>query len=216
MTTMLPPDEASLIRADHLTKLALVYIRQSTLFQVRMNTGSTEDQRGLTDIPKRLGWPEGSIQLIDEDLGVSAKSAGTRSGFRSLLTLMSKGQVGLVVVQNESRVSRHPLDGEQFLDAARRFDVLIFTDGHLFAPHSADLMKLFGVRIKNLLSWYENEDRAQRFRAASHAKARRGFAVRLPQNGYVIATKGKWIKDPDAALREAVDRLSFDKTSARR
>ena len=39
-----------LITPDHLRRLAIVYVRQSTEEQVRDNTGSTEYQRGLTEV----------------------------------------------------------------------------------------------------------------------------------------------------------------------
>ena len=44
-----------LITPDHLRRLAIVYVRQSTEEQVRDNTGSTEYQRGLSEVGRSLG-----------------------------------------------------------------------------------------------------------------------------------------------------------------
>ena len=66
-----------LITPDHLRRLAIVYVRQSTEEQVRDNTGSTEYQRGLVEVARALGWEESQIQIIDEDLGRSGSSAGS-------------------------------------------------------------------------------------------------------------------------------------------
>ena len=45
-----------LITPDHLRRLAIVYMRQSTEEQVRDNVGSTEFQRGLTEVARSFGW----------------------------------------------------------------------------------------------------------------------------------------------------------------
>jgi DNA invertase Pin-like site-specific DNA recombinase len=201
------PSGQSLVRSEHLTKLAIVYVRQSTPEQVRANVGSTHAQRDLTELPRRWGWPEHLIKVIDDDLGLSGKFSHNRAGFREMLDLTATGRVGLVVVQDPSRLSRAPLDWERFLDTARRFGVLISTDDRVFDPDSAKLPELFGLRIKTLLAWYENEDRAARFRKARFAKAHRGSAVSRPPNGYIESVKGKWIKDTEPAIREAVDRV---------
>jgi NAD(P)-dependent dehydrogenase (short-subunit alcohol dehydrogenase family) len=44
------------ITASHLSRRALIYVRQSTLAQVRNNTESTARQYGLTGLAARLGW----------------------------------------------------------------------------------------------------------------------------------------------------------------
>ena len=47
-----------LITPDHLRRLAIVYVRQSTEEQVRDNTGSTEYQRSLVEVA-RAPWVGG-------------------------------------------------------------------------------------------------------------------------------------------------------------
>jgi hypothetical protein len=67
---------ADKITRDHLSRLAFVYVRQSTEFQVRNNLVSQERQYELQHIARKLGWHPESIDLVDEDLGHSAD--GTR------------------------------------------------------------------------------------------------------------------------------------------
>ena len=57
------------ISADHLSRQAFVYIRQSTPDQLRYNHESRRRQYGLTFRARKLGWDEPVV--IDEDLGRS-------------------------------------------------------------------------------------------------------------------------------------------------
>ena len=83
-----------LITSDHLRRLAIIYVRQSSEQQVRDNVGSTELQRGLTAVPRSYGWPDSKIQTIDEDLGITASSSEGRTGWRRLQMMMAAGEVG--------------------------------------------------------------------------------------------------------------------------
>ena len=60
-------DRPPLIRAAHLQRRAAVYIRQSSMEQVRDATGSAAAQRALADLPKEWGWHPDNIFVIDED-----------------------------------------------------------------------------------------------------------------------------------------------------
>jgi DNA invertase Pin-like site-specific DNA recombinase len=55
------------IRPDHLDRQALIYIRQSTMMQVRGNTGSTTRQYNLAQLARDLGWTKDRICVIDQD-----------------------------------------------------------------------------------------------------------------------------------------------------
>ena len=64
----------------HRAKLAYVYVRQSSVNQVRQHQESTELQYRLVDRAIGLGWPPERVQVIDEDLG--AYFAKTGQSFR--------------------------------------------------------------------------------------------------------------------------------------
>ena len=53
------------IRPDHLDRQAFVYVRQSTLFQVRENTASTARQYDLVQHAQDLGWSKAAITVLD-------------------------------------------------------------------------------------------------------------------------------------------------------
>ena len=74
---------AEKITADHRERTAIVYIRQSSLAQVRDNTESTARQYALADEAVRLGWARQAVEVIDADLGLSGRSADRRPGSRS-------------------------------------------------------------------------------------------------------------------------------------
>jgi len=67
--------------ATHLDRAAVIYVRQSTLAQVREHTESTMRQYALAEEAVRLGWAAGSVEVIDADLGSRAAlpRAGTGS-----------------------------------------------------------------------------------------------------------------------------------------
>ena len=65
----------SKIRASHLSRCALLYVRQSTMRQVFENTESTKRQYALRQRAVALGWPEDRVVVLDGDLGQSACAA---------------------------------------------------------------------------------------------------------------------------------------------
>jgi len=197
------------VRLEHLAKLAVIYIRQSTMEQVRDNSGSTADQRALADRARAWGWPECRVRVIDADLGVSGTSAGQRPGFHEMLDLIERDQVGIVLVRDISRISRDPLDTARFLKVATRAGILLEANGRLVDTTTENLFELFGLHLEGLWWWMDNLNRVRNFRAAKAAKARQGYAVTRAPIGYVRAVRGKWIKDPDVKVQEAVRRV-FD------
>ncbi len=85
------------IRPDHLDRLALVYVRQSTMIQVRENIASTARQYDLAGRARDLGWPLERIQVIDQDQGHSGASAEGRDGFQHLVAQVALGRIGAVL-----------------------------------------------------------------------------------------------------------------------
>src|SRR5438067_10280071 len=69
----------------HLDRLAIVYVRQSDPHQVLNHRESRERQYALADHAAALGWTRDRILIIDDDQGVSARTADVRGGFQRLL-----------------------------------------------------------------------------------------------------------------------------------
>ena len=78
----------------HLDRAAIVYVRQSTLVQVREHTESTLRQYDLAGQAARLGWAGAAIEVIDADLGLSGRTATRRDGFKQLVARVCLGEVG--------------------------------------------------------------------------------------------------------------------------
>jgi len=103
------------IQAHHLSRKALVYVRQSTLHQVFEHSESTARQYGLSATAQDLGWPEHLVEVIDDDLGKSGGSTQYRHGFQRLVADVAMGQVGIVIGLEISRLARNNADFQQLL-----------------------------------------------------------------------------------------------------
>ena len=75
-------NERNKITAGHLSRQAIIYLRQSSAAQVEHNRESTDRQYALTAKALELGCSDDRIIIIDEDLGVSGAGAVLRSGFQ--------------------------------------------------------------------------------------------------------------------------------------
>src|SRR3984885_12646843 len=104
------------ITAQHQSKPAYIYIRQSTLAQVRHHQESTERQYALREKALELGWSEPTIRILDGDLGKSGAQTAGREDFKTLVAEVSMGQVGAVFALEVSRLSRSNLDGPRLLE----------------------------------------------------------------------------------------------------
>ena len=100
-------EAAARINSGHLRRLALLYVRQSTLRQVMENTESTTRQYGLRQRAIALGWPTERIVVIDCDQGQSGKVATDREGFQHLVAEVSMGRAGIVLGLEVSRLARN-------------------------------------------------------------------------------------------------------------
>ena len=86
------------VTAHHLSRLACLYVRQSTLQQVVENTESTSRQYALRERALALGWTDEQILVIDQDLGQSGASTADRLGFQRLVAQVGLGQAIIVAL----------------------------------------------------------------------------------------------------------------------
>jgi DNA invertase Pin-like site-specific DNA recombinase len=85
---------SSKITPDHLARIAVVYVRQSTMAQVIGNLESQRRQYDLAGAAKGAGFV--SVTVIDDDLGRSGSGTMQRPGFERLVALVCTGDVGAV------------------------------------------------------------------------------------------------------------------------
>jgi DNA invertase Pin-like site-specific DNA recombinase len=132
----------------HRAKLAYIYVRQSSVNQVRQHQESTELKYRLVDRAIGLGWPCERVQVIDEDLGKSGAGSVERHGFQKLIAEIGLGNAGLVVSLDASRLARNNRDWHQLLELCSVFGVLIADGERLYDPrayHDRLLLGLSGI-----------------------------------------------------------------------
>ncbi|MCF7996959.1 MAG: recombinase family protein [Chromatiaceae bacterium] len=193
------------IQACHLNRLALVYVRQSTLQQVERHQESTRLQYALTERAVALGWAPEHVEVIDDDLGRSGASAEGRPGFQRLMSEVSLDHVGLVLGIESSRLACSSRDWYQLLEVCALFSTLIGDADGLYDPQTYNDRLLLG--LKGTMSEAELHILKQRMLEGKRAKARRGELKTLLPMGYVRAPSGAVSKDPDAQARGVIETI---------
>lgn len=129
-------NDSSKVLASHRAngRLAVVYVRQSTVVQARVSTESLERQYELTRRAVELGWGPSQVRVIDEDLGRSGADASRRSGFQSLVADVGLGKVGLVLGIEASRLARCNADWYHLLDLCALTATLIGDADGIYDP----------------------------------------------------------------------------------
>jgi DNA invertase Pin-like site-specific DNA recombinase len=122
------------VQARHLDRLAIVYVRQSTLQQLEQHRESTALQYGLAERACNLGWPRPRVSVIDDDLGRSGASAEGRPGFQRLVAEVGLGHVGLVLGFEVSRLARSCRDWYQLLEICALAGTLIADSDGVYDP----------------------------------------------------------------------------------
>ena len=143
---MLARQPATKIRPDHLDRLAIIYVRQSTLFQVRQNVGSALRQYDLVKRAQDLGWTTPSIQVVDQDQGHSGSSAIGRDGFQWLVAEVGLGHVGAVLSLEVSRLARSCSDWYHLLEICALTDTLVIDEEGISDPGHYNDRLLLGFK----------------------------------------------------------------------
>jgi DNA invertase Pin-like site-specific DNA recombinase len=183
----------------HRAKLAYVYVRQSSLNQVKQHQESTELQYRLVDRAIALGWPHERVQVIDEDLGKSGAGSVERHGFQKLIAEIGLGNAGLVVSLDASRLARNNRDWHQLLELCSVFAVLIADGERLYDPRAYHDRLLLG--LSGIMSEAELHQIRMRLHQGERQKAARG-ELRLPlPAGLVYDRTGAIILNPDEEVQ---------------
>jgi DNA invertase Pin-like site-specific DNA recombinase len=195
------------ITPEHLSRRAVVYLRQSSEGQVKNNFESRQLQYALAQRAQSLGFRE--VETIDTDLGASAAvAAKRREGFERLLGAVALGQVGLILSREVSRLLRTDKDFCQLTELCQLFGTLISDDETIYDLSRMDDQLVLG--IKATMSVVELKVLRSRLAQGKDNKAKRGeIYPRLPP-GYVWDATGKVAKDPNLRVQEAM-RLIFTK-----
>jgi DNA invertase Pin-like site-specific DNA recombinase len=208
-----PMSASDKVAAHHLDRLAVVYVRQSTLQQIEHHRESTQLQYGLADRACRLGWPRPRVMIIDEDLGLSAASAEGRAGFQRLVAEVGLGHVGLVLGFEVSRLARSCRDWYQLLEICALAGTLIADSDGIYDPAFYNDRLLLG--LKGTMSEAELHIMRARLDEGRRHKAARGeLGFALPR-GYLRRVSGEIVLDPDERVRDTIE-IVFDVFARRR
>ena len=96
------------ITTEHLARMAIVYVRQSTMAQVVGNLESQRRQYDLAGAARATGFA--SVTVIDDDLGRSGSGTVERPGFERLVAMVCSGEIGAVYCIEASRLARNGRD----------------------------------------------------------------------------------------------------------
>jgi DNA invertase Pin-like site-specific DNA recombinase len=208
------PGAPSKVTAAHLSRPALLYVRQSSLRQVLHNTESAIRQYDLRGKAIALGWPADQITVIDIDQGHSGASAADREGFQQLVAEVSLGRAGIVLGLECSRLARNNADWHQLLELCALTGTLICDEDGLYDPRDFNDRLVLGM--KGQLSEYELHFIRARLRGGQLSKARRGELIMPLPVGLAYDPAGHVILDPDTAVRGALEHLfaTFDATGS--
>ena len=189
----------------HLRRRAVVYVRQSTLGQVERNVESAARQYALTERAVALGWPAGSVTVVDEDTGRSGSTAEGRIGFKDLVAEVGLGHVGLVLALEVSRFARSSADWHQLLDLCALTGTLIADADGVYCP--ADFNDRLLLGLKGTMSEAELHLIRARLNGGLRHKAERGeLRLALPV-GLDRDEDGQITLCPDEQVRHAIERV---------
>lgn len=190
------------VTASHRSRLAIIYLRQSTMLQVRDHTESTARQYALVDLAASLGWTPENILVIDKDLGISGRFGTERGGFRDVVAKVCLAEAGAVFGLEVSRLARSSADIARLLELARLTDTLVVDSDAVY--DLADFNDRLLLGLKGSMSEAETHLLNGRLQGAKLTAAARGdLRVPLPV-GLEYDEDGHVVLDADEEVRAAV------------
>ncbi len=190
------------VQPHHLSRKAVLYIRQSTGHQVLTNTESQQLQHAMREHAHHLGWPDARIEVVETDQGRTAQSTERRDGTKALLAQVALGQVGMVLSYESARLSRNCTDWYPLLDLCAYNQCLIADRDGVYDAATPNGRLLLGM--KGIISEIELHTLRGRLIAGVQQKAQRGdLALALPA-GLLRHRDGVVVKDPDRAVQHAI------------
>lgn len=193
------------IEEQHLERAAYIYLRQSTLGQVRFNQESTIRQYALQDKAENLGWSKALIKVLDGDLGISGSQLTNREDFKALVAEVSLGKVGAIFALEASRLSRSCTDWHRLVEICGLTNTLIIDEDGCYSPADFNDQLLLGM--KGTMSQAELHFIRARLQGGKINKARRGeLCFPLPV-GYCYDEE-KYIRiDNDEQVKRTIELL---------
>ena len=192
------------IHPNHLGRLAVVSVRQSSPHQALANQESLRLQYDLQHRARAAGWDPSHIRVIDSDLGRTGRTAAGRRGFQELVALVNQEQVGIIFAYDVTRLARNCTDWYQLLDLCGYRCCLVGDQDGVYDPATPNGRLILG--LKGLISELELHTLRARLTAGLLNKAQRGELALSLRIGLVRDALGRVLKHPD---QEVQDRLQL-------
>ena len=190
------------IAPQHLERLAVIYLRQSSPRQVRENFRSTERQYGLAEEAVKLGWEAERVLTVDGDLGLSGRDTQARGAYKELVGRVCLGEVGAIFGLDVSRLARSSAETQRLLEYCGLTDTLVIDSDGIYDLRDFNDQLVLGV--KGQLAQAELHVMAVRLQGAKRHAAERGeLHFPLPV-GLVYDAEGNTIIDPDEEVQAAI------------
>src|ERR1700677_4101705 len=188
------------IQTMHTEREAYVYIRQSSMQQVRARLEGQRRQYDLRERALALGFPR--VVVIDEDLGRSGTGSVERPGFGRLLAAVCAGKVGAVLALEASRLARNNRDWHHLIDLCAMAGTLVIDHDGVYDPSLLNDRLLLG--LKGTMSECEISLLRQRAMEAHKQKVQRGLVLTQVPVGYVRTEDEGMEKTPDRQIQDAI------------
>src|SRR6201984_2115745 len=189
------------IADHHLMRKACIYIRQSTMAQVRFNQESTERQYNLADQAKSLGWMPEQIRILDGDLAQSGQQTTRRDDFKTLVSDVAMGQVGAIFSLEASRLARSNKDWHRLLELCAITKTLVFDGDGCYDP--SDFNDSLVLGMKGTFAQAELHIIRARLHGGKLNKAQKG-ELRLSLPVGLVFDGENIVLDPDQEVQGAV------------
>ena len=204
----------SKIEDRHRQKPAYIYIRQSTMGQVRHHQESTERQYALREKALELGWSPSMIRVLDRDLGKSGSKSTGRKDFKVLVADVSMNQVGALFALEASRLARSCLDWQRLIELCSLTGTLVIDEDGCYDP--ADFNDGLLLGLKGTIAQAELHFIRARLLGGKRNKANKG-ELRFPLPvGLCYDNENRTVLDPDQEVQGAVRMVfaAFRKTGS--
>lgn len=200
------------VTPEHLSRKAIVYVRQSSPDQVRNYTESKRVQIGLREKAIELGWKRPTV--VEEDLGLSAGGYTERPGFKNMLAQVAMRLVGIILCIDASRLSRNSKDWANLFELCGYFETLIADQEQVYDLSLPNDRLVLG--IKGTVSELELSILRTRLKMGAESKASRGELKFTVPPGYTHDNQGMIIIDPDRRVQKAIEVFfdQFDRCSS--
>ncbi len=189
------------ITREHLTKKIFIYVRQSSVHQVRDHRESRELQYDLVKRAQVYGWGEHQIHIVDDDLGTTAMGTKKRSGFDEIISQICRGDIGAFFVLNASRLARNGREWHQALEVCAVFNTLIIDGDGIYDPRLPSDRLWLGMKAS--FSEYESRQFQALARAAILNKAKRGELIQILPAGLEVTEDDRIEMDPDLRVQQS-------------